>query len=111
MPGCDTLHVSVLRSDLAELGPERETLCNRVRGDDRVCTARKRVRERRRVAGATGKLDRLAAQPLATLPRRFVARRSWEAGKEPRAELNVAFGDRSQSFLEQRHQALVCAGP
>jgi hypothetical protein len=99
----DQLCVADPLAHLAELASEREALCDRVGGHDRGGAAVERVRERGRISGPPSELDRFAAQLVAAIPCRFVAKRSRQAGEKPGAELDVVVGEHGETLLEQRY--------
>jgi hypothetical protein len=82
VPVRDSQCVADPRGHLAELGGEGEAFGDRVRGDDDGNTAVERVRERGGAFRGAGELDRLPAQPVATIARRLVAQRPGETGEQ-----------------------------
>jgi hypothetical protein len=72
----DSLPIPDALAHLTKLAAEREALGHGVRSHDRGGTSVERVGQSRGVPRAAGKLDRLAAQPIAPIAGRFVAKRS-----------------------------------
>ena len=83
------LRVAALLGELTQLICNDEAFVDRVSSDHHRNAAVEGVRERSEVSRTAGERDRLAADPVATVSRRLVAKRSCEPGEKPRSKLDL----------------------
>jgi hypothetical protein len=87
--GCETLSIAGSVRNLIQLVRKLEALGDRVRGNDGGGAAVEGVRESDGISRPAGELDRVTAQPVSPLSRRFVAQRAREARQQTHSKRDL----------------------